>query len=65
MSIAYNIPKHILKYADIQLSMSGQNLFIITRYKGMDPEVYNAHTGLDRGAYPIPKTFTFGAKFTF
>jgi TonB-linked SusC/RagA family outer membrane protein len=65
VSIAYRIPKQVAKVADIQLSISAQNLFILTKYKGMDPEVYNAYTGLDYGAYPVPRTFTFGAKLDF
>ena len=65
VSIAYTIPRRLLKFADMQLSVSGQNLFTLTKYKGMDPEVYNSYNGLDYGAYPIPRTFTFGAKITF
>jgi TonB-linked SusC/RagA family outer membrane protein len=65
ISIAYRIPKKVAKVADIQLSVSAQNLFILTKYKGMDPEVYNAYSGLDLGAYPEPRTFTFGAKLDF
>jgi TonB-linked SusC/RagA family outer membrane protein len=65
ISIAYRIPKQVAKVADIQLSVSAQNLFFLTKYKGMDPEVYNAFTGLDYGAYPVPRTVTFGAKLDF
>lgn len=65
VSIAYRIPKHVAKFADVQLSVSAQNLFTITRYKGMDPEVYNDYSGIDRGAYPVSRTFTFGAKLAF
>jgi nitrogen regulatory protein PII-like uncharacterized protein len=65
ISIAYRIPKQVLKVVDVQLSASVQNLFILTKYKGMDPEVYNAYTGLDYGAYPVPRTFTFGAVLNF
>jgi TonB-linked SusC/RagA family outer membrane protein len=64
-SIAYQIPRRIVKIADIQLSASVQNLLTLTKYKGMDPEVYNAYTGLDYGAYPEARTFTFGAKINF
>lgn len=65
ISLSYNIPRRIAKFANIQLSVSAQDLFTITGYKGMDPEVYNAYDGLDYGAYPIPRTVTFGAKFNF
>jgi len=65
ISISYRIPRRVAKFASIQLSVSAQDLFTITRYKGMDPEVYTSYDGLDYGAYPIPRTITFGAKIRF
>lgn len=65
VSISYHIPRRVLKFASVQLSVSAQDLFTITRYKGMDPEVYTSYDGLDYGAYPIPRTITFGAKIRF
>lgn len=65
ISLSYRIPRRVLKFASVQLSVSAQDLFTITRYKGMDPEVYTSYNGLDYGAYPIPRTITFGAKFRF
>lgn len=65
ISLSYRIPRRVLKFASVQLSVSAQDLFTITRYKGMDPEVYTSCDGLDYGAYPIPRTITFGAKFRF
>lgn len=64
ISLSYNIPRKVAKFAGIQLSVSAQDLFTITKYKGMDPEVYSSD-GLDYGAYPIPRTFTFSAKLRF
>ena len=65
ISLSYRIPRRVLKFASVQLSVSAQDLFTITRYKGMDPEVYTSYDGLDYGAYPIPRTITFGAKIRF
>lgn len=65
ISLSYRIPRRVLKFASVQLSVSAQDLFTITRYKGMDPEVYTSYGGLDYGAYPIPRTITFGAKIRF
>lgn len=65
ISFSYRIPRRVLKFASVQLSVSAQDLFTITRYKGMDPEVYTSYDGLDYGAYPIPRTITFGAKIRF
>ncbi|AVR46711.1 SusC/RagA family TonB-linked outer membrane protein [Christiangramia fulva] len=57
---------------NLRLYLNGQNLFVITGYSGLDPEV-NTQTplnglptaGIDYTAYPRPRTFTFGfnAKF--
>lgn len=65
ISLSYRIPRRVLKFASVQLSVSAQDLFTITRYKGMDPEVYTSYDGLDYGAYPIPRAITFGAKIRF
>ena len=39
-----------------------QNPFVITKYKGVDPEVFS---GLDSDVYPRPITFTLGLIATF
>lgn len=65
VSLSYNIPKRVAKFAGIQLTVSAQDVFTLTSYKGMDPEVYTSYDGLDYGAYPVPRTFTFGVKLRF
>jgi iron complex outermembrane receptor protein len=39
-----------------------QNPFVITKYKGLDPEVYS---GIDNNCYPRPITFTVGLTANF
>lgn len=41
---------------------SCSNVFTITNYKGIDPEVYN---GIDNNIYPRPITFQFGLNLNF
>ena len=71
ISLAYRVPRSVSKFADIKLSFSCQNLWTITGYKGLDPEVIytgssvDLTNGVDYGAYPIPRTFTFGVKLDF
>lgn len=71
LSIAYNLSKSLIKVCDIRLSFSAQNLFTITGYKGADPagmtfaDKVDRDGGIDTGTYPNPRTFTFGARFTF
>lgn len=65
ISLSYNIPRRATKIAGIQLTVSAQDVFTLTKYKGMDPEVYTGYDGLDYGAYPVPRTFTFAVKLRF
>lgn len=72
VSLSYNLSKHMTKFADIRLTLSCQNLFTITGYKGMDPagttfseSNVDVDAGIDMGAYPIPRTFTFGVRMNF
>ena len=46
----------------LRLYAAVQNPFVITKYKGVDPEVFS---GRDSGVYPKPTTVTFGLVATF
>lgn len=65
ISISYYIPKRVTRFAGIRLSLSGQDLLTLTRYSGMDPEVYSSYDGLDYGAYPVPRMYTFSVQLRF
>lgn len=72
ISLSYNLPKKVAKFADIRFTLSCQNLFTITGYKGMDPvgttfsnSNVDVDAGIDMGAYPTPRTFTFGVRMNF
>ena len=67
ISLSYTFPRQITKIADIKLSVSAQNVYTLTKYTGMDPEVYSSgfYNGVDLGAYPVPRTITFGMKLNF
>lgn len=56
------------KISAIKLSFNADNLFLITKYSGMDPDVSSSNplfTGFDRLSYPKARTFTFGIALTF
>ena len=67
LSLSYQIPKDVLKVAEANITFSVQNIFTITKYKGMDPETYYGlgGQGVDLGAYPVPRTYTFGLMLNF
>lgn len=53
----------------VRAYLSGDNLFTITGYSGLDPELANAYptyAGIDyRDKYPSIRSFTFGVNLTF
>ena len=56
----------------IRVSVTGQNLFVITKYDGYDPEVNNDRTvngissyGIDYLSYPKARSVIFGLNLTF
>ena len=71
LSVAYNLPEKLIKLGDLKLTVSGQNLLTITKYKGYDPELSSTQGnadrdfGIDSGIIPPPRTFTFGVSLTF
>lgn len=61
MSIGYNISNFFSAKLAARLSFTVQNAFIITEYKGLDPEVEN---GIDNNVYPRPRVFVLGINVT-
>jgi TonB-linked SusC/RagA family outer membrane protein len=76
LSLGYNFNTNdlgIKKWISaIRLSVTGQNLFVITNYNGFDPEVNTDRTingissyGIDYQSYPKAKSIIFGLNFSF
>ena len=73
LAIGYTLPASLLsKYAitKVRVYASAQNLFVITKYSGLDPEIGiqggNAtQNGVDNGTYPSSRYFTFGLNVSF
>lgn len=59
IEIGYTFNKTILGVNDLRVYASGQNLFTITDYTGLDPESTSL---IDKGTYPQSKSFIFGVK---
>ena len=68
-SLAYNFDtKGLWGFTKLRLYLTGQNLFIITKYDGLDPEV--EMSGLNPGVegreyYPKSRTFSLGVNLSF
>lgn len=71
LTIGYTFPiKKNNKYIKgVRAYLSGDNLFCITGYSGLDPELsnpYPTYAGIDaRDKYPSLRSFTFGLNLTF
>ncbi|MGN0022027.1 MAG: SusC/RagA family TonB-linked outer membrane protein, partial [Sphingobacterium hotanense] len=67
-TIGYSLPANSIKYVKgLRLFLNGQNLFLITNYKGMDPEVEmgGLAPGMEgRNYYPKARTVSFGLNLT-
>ena len=65
-TIGYTFPKlfNIAQDRPASLNIFGtvQNICTLTRYSGIDPEVFG---GIDGALYPRPRTFVAGVKFNF
>jgi TonB-dependent starch-binding outer membrane protein SusC len=75
-TLSYNVqPSRVglgKAFQNIQFSVTGQNLFVLTDYSGFDPEVNTGSTsagiqtfGIDRFTYPKARTFLIGLNLTF
>lgn len=76
IQLTYQLPQALLsrlKLGSTSVYIQGQNLFTVTKYSGMDPEVnlraYSAgndrQIGVDGGSYPVAKTILVGLNLSF
>lgn len=62
ITLGYNLDNVGIEKLKIRLSATVQNAFVITNYRGIDPEHSN---GIDNNMYPRPRTFIFGLSIDF
>lgn len=72
-TLGYNVPLKNKKWiSNLRLTLTGNNLFVITSYSGYDPEV-NANRvsngvpslGIGWTTYPMARSYSFGAAIDF
>jgi TonB-linked SusC/RagA family outer membrane protein len=61
LGLSYNVGR-ISQGVNLRVSANCQNVFVITKYTGIDPEVYS---GIDNNIYPRPRNYTIGASLGF
>ena len=72
LTVGYTIPSALTKLVGmsaVRLYITGQNVFTITDYSGIDPELGyvdgNLQRGVDYAQYPQARTWIFGASLGF
>ncbi|MEO7315412.1 MAG: SusC/RagA family TonB-linked outer membrane protein [Ginsengibacter sp.] len=71
--VSYNFPKKMISkinFSNLKIYVSGQNLALLTKYTGMDPEVTSngnnaIRQGIDKNQAPNARTITFGLNLSF
>ena len=61
-NIGYNFGKVYHNKIGLRVNLTAQNVFVITKYKGLDPEVVG---GVDNNLYPRPRIISLGANLDF
>ncbi|MEZ4839677.1 SusC/RagA family TonB-linked outer membrane protein [Flavobacterium sp.] len=62
VTLGYTFPKWLEGKASLRLFTGVQNVFVITDYSGLDPEITG---GVDSTIYPRQRSFLFGANVKF
>jgi iron complex outermembrane receptor protein len=62
LNIGYTLTNFYNNRMKIRLFATAQNLFTLTEYEGLDPEIAG---GIDNNSYPRPRTFMFGVNVDF
>ncbi|MWB94320.1 SusC/RagA family TonB-linked outer membrane protein [Flavobacterium sp. GA093] len=62
VTVGYTLDKALLKAASLRFTAGVQNVLILTKYDGLDPEKFN---GIDNNVYPRARTFLFGVNANF
>lgn len=70
MVLGYTVPQRLTRkvlISKFRVYFSAENLFTLTSYHGMDPEISSGGTslGIDKGVYPQARTFSAGINLTF
>ena len=74
ITLGYSLSQSLLNHihlSRVRFYVTGQNLFVSTKYKGIDPEIGQASSastldvGIDRGFYPQPVMVLFGLQVKF
>ncbi|HEU4901298.1 MAG TPA: SusC/RagA family TonB-linked outer membrane protein, partial [Flavisolibacter sp.] len=64
ISLDYNLGRVSSSLSNVRVGASVQNVFVITKYKGLDPE-NSSDAGIDNNIYPRPRTYSLSVNLDF
>ena len=62
LTLGYNFGDVLKNGSNLRVYAMGQNLFVITKYSGVDPEIFG---NIDNGFYQRPKVYSLGLNYQF
>jgi len=62
INVGYNAGNLVSSHTNLRIGANVQNVFTVTKYKGLDPEVQG---GIDNNFYPRPRTFSLSLSLDF
>ncbi|WP_176146086.1 TonB-dependent receptor [Parapedobacter luteus] len=71
VQLGFNVPDGALsklRASSLRIFLQATNLFTVTEYSGLDPELSSgndSNLGVDSTVYPTPRMFTFGINMNF
>ena len=71
VQLTYTLPRNLaskIGFSNLQLYVQGQNMFTITKYTGLNPEIQTGEDntlGFDGGYMPVSRNFLLGLNISF
>jgi iron complex outermembrane receptor protein len=62
INVGYNAGSLVSKHTNLRIGANVQNVFTVTKYRGLDPEVPG---GIDNNFYPRPRTYSLSLSLDF
>jgi TonB-linked SusC/RagA family outer membrane protein len=68
LQIGYNFPQNLIqriKLSNFRIFVTGENVFTVTKWPGIDPEKPGGLSANDQNLYPLTKSFAMGLNIGF
>lgn len=69
LTLGYNLHDRFAKkvgLSSVRVFLTMENLFLLTNYSGLDPEIVSIYSGIDNlSSYPLPRKFSVGLTINF